>query len=59
MGIKAKTKFEVKEYATPVFRLKRSVPFAVLGRINEELERLEKLGVISKVDYSEWTSLTV
>ena len=27
--------------------------------INKELERLENLGVLSKVDYSEWASPTV
>ena len=50
---KAKVKFDVKENATPVFRPKRSVLFAALDSMNKELERLEKLRVISKVDYSE------
>ena len=52
---KAKVKFKVKENATPVFRSKRSVPFVALDPIYKELERLDNLGVISKVDYSEWT----
>ena len=56
---KAKVKFEVQENVTPVFRPKRSVPFVALDPINKELERLEDLGVIYKVDYSEWASLTV
>ena len=57
--IKAKTKFKVKENATPVFSPKRSVPLVALDPINKELERLEDLGVISKVDYSEWALPTV
>ena len=34
---KAKAKFEVKGNATPVFRPKRSVPFAAIDPINKEL----------------------
>ena len=56
---KAKVKFEVKGNATPEFKPKKSVPFAAFDPINKELERLEKLGVIYKVEYSEWASLTV
>ncbi len=59
MCTKAKTKFEVKENATTIFSLKRSVPFAAFDPINKELERLENLGFLSKVDYSEWALPTV
>ena len=59
LGTCTKAKAEFKENATPVFRLKRSVPFTVLNLINKELERLEDLRVISKIDDSELASLTV
>ena len=42
-----------------VFRTKRKVPFSALDSINEELEKLEKIGMISKLDYMDWASPTV
>ncbi len=42
-----------------MFKPKRNVPFASLEVINKELERLEKVGVIEKVDYSDWALPTV
>ena len=56
---KIKTTFELKDNAVPVFKPKRSVPFAALESINKELDRFKNLGVISPVDYSEWSALTV
>ena len=38
---------------------KRNVPFTSLKQINDGLDRLEKMGVLSKVDYSNWASPTV
>ena len=38
---------------------KRNVPFAALEKIDEELERLEKAGILSKTDFSEWAVPTV
>ena len=38
------------------FQKKRHVPFASLKQINDNLERLEKVGVLSKVDNSDRTS---
>lgn len=35
------------------------MPFLALDPINNELNRLEKVGVVSKIDYSEWASPTV
>ena len=35
------------------------MPFALLDQINEELRRLEKKGLLSKVEYSEWASPTI
>lgn len=43
----------------PVFKSSRKVPATAIGIINEELDRLEKCGIIKKVDYSKWTVPTV
>ena len=56
---KIKIKFAVKDNVTLVFKPKRSVPFTALKLINKELNRLEKLTVTSKIDYSELISPTV
>ena len=49
-------KFKLNDKAIPVFKPKRNVPFSALEAVNKELERLEKIGVISKINYSEWIS---
>ena len=55
---KTEVKFEIKEKVKPVFKPKRNVPFSSLEVINKELERLEKVGVIENVDYSDMASPT-
>ena len=40
--------------ATPKFFKPRPVPFALKEKIAEELKRLEKLGVLEKVEFSDW-----
>ena len=57
--MKTKVKFELKENVKPVFKPNRKVPFVALEPVNEEVERLEKLGVILKINYSDWASPTV
>ena len=57
--MKTKVKFEQKENVKPELKPNWKVPFAVLEPVNEELERLEKLGIISKINYSDWASPTV
>ena len=52
------TKFELKYDIQPMFK-KKKVPFASLPQINEELNRLERTGVLSKTEYSQWVSPTV
>ena len=56
LGICKKTeaKFEVKENAKPIFKRKRNVSFGALEQIDKELERLENLTVISRIEFSEW-----
>jgi len=47
---------EVQEGATPRFHRPRSVPYALRGAVEQDLERLERLGVIEKVQYSDWAA---
>ena len=53
-GIKAT--LVVRENATPKFFKPRLVPYAIRGAIEGDLERLESLGVIEKVHYSDWAT---
>ena len=56
LGICKKTeaKCEGKENTKTIFKRKRNVPFSALEQIDKELERLENLGVISRIEFSEW-----
>ena len=56
---KMKASFELIENKNPVFKRKRSVPFASLEKINAELDRLVEKGILTPVDYSEWAAPTV
>ena len=56
---KIKAKFELKENTRPIFRKRRNVPFAATEEINEELDRLVNMGILSKVEFSEWAAPTV
>ena len=47
---------QVRSDITPKFCKARSVPFAIKDVIESELERLEALGILEKVDYSEWAA---
>lgn len=52
----SKVKLVLKEGAVPVFRPKRPVAYAMLGAVDRELDRLEKEGIISRVDFSAWAA---
>ena len=56
---KIKAKFELKEKTRPIFRKNRNVPFAAAGEINKGLDRLVYMGILSKVEFSEWAAQTV
>ncbi|XP_029647992.1 uncharacterized protein K02A2.6-like [Octopus sinensis] len=58
LGCCTKTKAKIigKQNATPVFKPKRTVPFAAIDQVNKELERLESLGIIKKMDQSDWAA---
>ncbi|CAH8585986.1 unnamed protein product [Schistosoma intercalatum] len=53
---KAKALLTLKPAAVPVFRPRRPVPYAALPVVEQELERLQKLGVIEPVNFSEWAA---
>lgn len=53
-------KILLKENSVPVARQARRVPFAVLDKLKEKLNELEKNGIIAKTDdYSEWCHVLV
>ncbi|KAL5477033.1 hypothetical protein EMCRGX_G023772 [Ephydatia muelleri] len=52
-------KIHVDESARPRFFRPRPVPFALKGRIEEELERLQRDGIIEPVKFSEWAAPVV
>ena len=51
-----KAKLLVKSDSKPKFFKPRPVPHALKGAIEQELDRLESMGVIEKVRYSEWAT---
>ena len=53
-GIKAK--IYVDPEAKPRFCKPRTVPFAFREKVNKELERLEKTGVIEPVQHADWAA---
>ena len=55
---KIKAKFELKENTCPIFRKKRNVPFTAIVEINK-VDRLVNMGILSKVEFSEWAAQTV
>ena len=53
---KITAKFELKENTRPIFRKKRNIPFASTKEMNKELDRLVNMGILSKVEFSEWAA---
>ena len=56
---KIKAKFELKENTRPIFRKKRNVLSDATEKINQEQDQLVNTGILLKVEFSEWTALTV
>ena len=53
-GVEAK--IYVDEKASPLYLKACPVPYALKKGVEDELERLEKEGIISPVDFSEWAA---
>ena len=49
-------KLHVDPTATPQFCKARSVPYALRGRIEQELRRLEESNIIEKVEFADWAA---
>ena len=56
---KIAAKLKLRQNMQPVFIRKGNVPFASLDKINQELDRLEKVGILSKTEYNQWTAPVV
>ncbi|GFW74797.1 uncharacterized protein K02A2.6 [Trichonephila clavipes] len=52
-------KLKLRHGVKPIFCRVRTVPFALKGRVENEIHRLEKEGIIEKVDSSEWATPVV
>ncbi|XP_062542038.1 uncharacterized protein K02A2.6-like [Armigeres subalbatus] len=53
---KLKVKLYLKSNSKPVFCPKRPVPFNTVPLVDAELTRLQSLGIIQPVDFSEWAA---
>lgn len=49
-------KLDLKPGVKAIFRPKRPVSYAHISTVDDELNRLEKLGIISSVNYSDWAA---
>ncbi|GFU43162.1 transposon Tf2-6 polyprotein [Trichonephila clavipes] len=52
-------KLKLRHGVKPIFCRVRTVPFALKGRVENEIDRLEKEGIIEKVDSSGWATPVV
>ena len=49
-------RLQVESEATPIFFKAHTMPYALRGKIEQELQRLEKQGVLEKVEFAEWAA---
>ncbi|GFQ85833.1 retrovirus-related Pol polyprotein from transposon 412 [Trichonephila clavata] len=49
-------KLKLRPGVKPIFCRVRTVPYALKGRVENEIDRLEKEGIIEKVESSEWAT---
>ena len=47
---------QVNPDATPKFHKPRPVPLAIKGAIGQELDRMEREGIVERVDHSDWAA---
>ncbi|XP_055527816.1 uncharacterized protein K02A2.6-like [Wyeomyia smithii] len=53
---KTRVKLFLKQDARPVFKPKRPVPFTSVVKVDAEIDRLERLGIITPVNFSQWAA---
>lgn len=53
---KTQVTLHLKPGAKPIYRAKRPVAYSALTQIDEELNRLQHLGIITPVDFSDWAA---
>ena len=53
---KTKVRLFLKPEAMPVYKPKRPVPFTSVEKVDAELDRLQQLGIITPVDFSQWAA---
>jgi hypothetical protein len=51
-----KATLSIKPQTTPKFIKARPIPFAMRPKVEKELEKLERDGIISKIEISDWSS---
>ena len=54
--IEVEARLLLKEDAVPKFVKPRPVPFSRIEAVDKELHRLKDLGIITRVDHSEWAT---
>lgn len=56
---KYKVSIQLKENTKPIFFKARPIAFALKDKINDEIDRLLRVGILKQVDYSEYASPVV
>ncbi|XP_058456872.1 uncharacterized protein K02A2.6-like [Malaya genurostris] len=53
---KVQVKLDVEDQCKPIFCPKRPVVYSMYNAVDQELDRLQQLNIITPVDYSEWAA---
>nr|XP_012217182.1 PREDICTED: uncharacterized protein K02A2.6-like [Linepithema humile] len=53
---KTRVNLHIKPESPPAFRAKRLVAYATIPLVDQELDRLQKLDIISPIEYSDWAA---
>ncbi|KAL1447396.1 hypothetical protein WDU94_003624 [Cyamophila willieti] len=49
-----KAQFQMKENVSPIFIKPHTVPYALRSKVEDEIKRLEALGIIERTEHSDW-----
>ncbi|XP_074039503.1 uncharacterized protein [Leptinotarsa decemlineata] len=47
-------KLFLQDNSVPIYCSARKVPYALQKKVEDEIDRLEKIGILTKIEYSEW-----